>query len=251
LIGVVGRAVRAARHAVEEIASAGRSEAIVWRLGHIDGPLAYVPRELCSWQHRFDDPRREFRTLYCARLTETCIREVLADLRPNAKARSDFAQWQLAQGIPSDQLRQPTREVSARWRESHILASAGVNREGPLVDIDRPSIRFELEERHAELLAEHGMSYLNIAEVRSRNRIVTQTIARDLYERGAAGVRFRSTHDDEPCIALMEGHATLVPTGVYRRLTEDIPELVALCAEYGLILRPSLEDEGDGAGWMP
>ena len=47
-----------------------RSPKAVWRLGHAAAPLAYVPRELCSWNHRFDDPRREYRTLYSADLPD-------------------------------------------------------------------------------------------------------------------------------------------------------------------------------------
>jgi hypothetical protein len=221
----------------------------MWRLGHVSAPLDYVPRERCSWKHRFDDPLREFRTLYCAEEAITCIREVVGDLRPNAKARAEFAAWQLEQGTAPDDLILPSQEVSAEWRELHALARGKIERSGPIVDVDRPAVRVELENRHAALLTAHGMSFLNIPEVRSRNRVVTQTIARDLYDRGAAGVRFRSAHDDRPCVALKEGRALLVPLGRPRPLTEDIPELRQVCAEYGLILRETFEiSYGDGRG---
>jgi hypothetical protein len=45
---------------------------------------------LCGWNHRFDDPRREYRTIYAADKKETCLREVLADLRPDKKAVAEF-----------------------------------------------------------------------------------------------------------------------------------------------------------------
>jgi hypothetical protein len=63
----------------------------LWRVGHRSDPLAYTPYELCSWNHRFDDRERRFRTVYCAEHPETSLREVLADLRPNLAAREAFA----------------------------------------------------------------------------------------------------------------------------------------------------------------
>jgi hypothetical protein len=208
----------------------------VWRVGHADAPLDFVPYEYCSWQHRFDDPMREYRTIYGSDHKLTALREVLADLRPNAKARADFAQFQLAQGVPVDELQVPGRAVTAAWRRSHELAPARVEHDGPLVDIDDPALREKLATRHATLLAEHGMSQLNISEVRSKIRVVSQTIARDLYMRGAAGVRFRSNLDDGPCIALMEGRARFAADGEPRSLTEDLPELRQVCEEYNLAL---------------
>lgn len=59
---------------------------LVWRVGRREAPLAFVPIERRSWAHRFDDLHQRFGTLYCALLPETALREVLADLRPNAAA---------------------------------------------------------------------------------------------------------------------------------------------------------------------
>lgn len=59
--------------------------ATVFRLGDRSDPLGFTPRHRCSWAHRWDDPLREYRTLYCAKTEATCFREVFADLRPNAK----------------------------------------------------------------------------------------------------------------------------------------------------------------------
>ena len=55
----------------------------LWRVGYYADPLGYTPLELYQFSHRFDDIYRRFRTLYCADLAETCLREVLADFRPN------------------------------------------------------------------------------------------------------------------------------------------------------------------------
>ena len=67
--------------------------------------------------------------------------------------------------------------------------------------------------------------------------MVTQTISRALFEEGAAGVRFRSNLDDQPCAALFEGRARLEPRGKAVPLRADVEELLQVCAEYGLVLR--------------
>lgn len=63
----------------------------LWRVGQRDDPLAFARRELCSWNHRFDDSRRRFRTIYCAEDPRTSLREVLADVRPKLSAIRAFA----------------------------------------------------------------------------------------------------------------------------------------------------------------
>jgi hypothetical protein len=204
----------------------------VWRLGHAAAPLAYVPREFCSWNHRFDDPRREYRTLYSADHQITCLREVLADLRPNATALAEFARFF------GDSAAIPAGEISQAWRRRHALAPASIALDsGALVDLDDIPSRERLARQHARLLAAHGMRHLDISEVRSRSRPVTQAISRSLYDEGAAGVRFRSNLDDQSCTALFEGRSRLEPAGAPVPLTRDIPELLQVCVEYSLVLR--------------
>jgi hypothetical protein len=232
-------------------AAAGLLNRRVWRVGHVGAPLQFVPLEFCSWQHRFDDPRQQYRTLYCAEHPVTCLREVLADLRPNAKARADFEAFQHAQGLPETEIHRPAGEVRLAWRQQHVLAPATVRRNGPLADLDDPALRERLADSHAALLVQHGLDYLNIAEIRSKTRIVTQTIGRDLYERGAAGLLFRSNLDDHRCIVLFEGRAELQPDGNPTPLTEDVPELLTVCGEYGLILQGTPAPAPPERAWRP
>jgi hypothetical protein len=132
----------------------------------------------------------------------------------------------------------PAGEISRAWRRRHALAPAAIALErGTVVDLDDVPSRERLARRHARLLAAHGMEHLNISEVRSRTRPVTQAISRSLYEDGAAGVRFRSNLDDRPCTALFEGRSRLEPAGAPIVLTRDVPELLQVCAEYSLALR--------------
>ncbi len=75
----------------------------------------------------------------------------------------------------------------------HVLVQARLERDGPLPDVNDVGLRDELERSHAGLLRAHGMAHLDISEIRSRNRAVTQAISRGLYEQGAAGLLFRPT----------------------------------------------------------
>jgi hypothetical protein len=209
------------------------TELPVWRLGLRVAPLEFVPRHLCGWQHRWDDPEREYRTIYCADHAATCLREVLADLRPNTKA---IAELRELFGEHSPALR-GVGEVGLEWREAHVLAPALAMSDGELCDLDSGlALRHQLAHDLADLLVEHGMVHLDVTEVRSRDRIVTQTVGRELYERDYAGVRFGSNLDDRPCYALFEGRAELAPDGRPLTLTLELRPLREVCREFGLTL---------------
>jgi len=205
----------------------------VWRLGHAAAPLDYVPRRFVSWRHRFDDPEREYRTLYCAVERITCLREVLGDVSPNAKAVAEF---QEVFGTTSTHIL-PAGVVSWPWREANVLAPGRIAAHEDLVNVDDVTARRRLESQHAALLAEYGMEHLYISEVRSIQRPVTQRIGRSLYEEGAAGVLYRSNRDDLVCVALFEGAAHLESDGPFEPMTAASPELLQVCDEYNLILR--------------
>jgi RES domain len=208
-----------------------------WRVGYHRSPLDFVPREPCSWENRFDDPNREFRTHYCAEKKLTALREVLAPLRPNVSVRADFAQFQLEQGVPVNELYVPTREVTAAWRREHVLVHATLEPAGPLADLDDLSLRRELERTHGALLRQHGMEHLDISEIRSKTRPVTQAISRDLYEQGAAGLLFKSAIDDKRCIVLFEDRGSLQDSGErWIELAGEVQELRLVCDEFKLVL---------------
>ncbi len=206
----------------------------LWRVGHRSGPLDFISRELCQWNQRFDDAERRFRTVYFAERPETSLREVLADFRPNLAAIQAFVD---AFG-PEARAELAVEPVTARWREEHVLAPAEAQLDGPLVDLNDVQVRGELEERHMELLIEHGLQHLDLHEITTRRRAITQTIAADLYDRlGASGVRFPSRLDGNPCVAVFEGHGELVAAGPAVVLTDPAPDvLLEVCAAWGLEL---------------
>lgn len=142
--------------------------------------------------------------------------------------------------------------VSWAWREKNALVEATVRAEGELVDLEDAAVRRELERMHAALLAEHGMDHLDVSQLRSKDRIVTQTISRGLYEKGFAGIRFRSNLDDRECFALFEGRASLEPTGREPEpLTGDAPELLQVASDYGLVLKRVVRDDARLRGLQP
>jgi RES domain len=158
---------------------------------------------------------------------------VLADLRPNAKAIGELKAL-FGDGTPA--LR-GVAEVAAEWRDAHLLCPALAVSVYELCHVDDAVVlRIELEHELADLLVEHGMGHLDIAQVRSRDRIVTQTVSRALYERYYAGVRFGSNLDDRPCYALFEGRAELEGDGDPLELTATLEPLRQVCDEFGLRL---------------
>jgi len=209
---------------------------LVWRLGHRNAPLDYAPRYLCSWRNRFDDPQRLYRSLYAARHSETCLRELLADLRPNAIALSEFES--LFGGDPGFTI---AGVVSPAWRRAHVLIRAAIFTVGHarLARIESRRTLNCLKRDHVSLLAGLGIHKLNLSVIRSRDRIITQQFSRTLYQTGAAGIAFKSRLDGRPCFTIFEGRGSFRKRSRPIPMTDDWPELVRLYGEYNLLLRPA------------
>ena len=125
--------------------------------------------------------------------------------------------------------------MAAEWRDAHLLCPALAVSRHEFCDLDvEVDLRNELEHELVLLLVEHEMDHLDIAQVRSRDRIVTQAMSRALYERRYAGVRFGSNLDDRPCYALFEGRAELHGDGEPLELSPDLEPLRQVCDEFGL-----------------
>ncbi len=208
-----------------------------WRVGHTGDPLGFVPPEICEYSHRFDDLRHRFRTVYIAELAETCFRETLADFRPKLSAIGNFqremgddAAWELA-----------AQSITAAWRREHVLAPLLLRLHGPISDLTDLEQRRSIEGRHAEVLLEHDMQHLDLHEITTSRRVVTQTIAGDLYDEGAAAIRFPSHLDGNPCIAVFEGRGDLDQQGPIVALTDPAPQqLLDVAAAWRLTLAPAV-----------
>lgn len=174
--------------------------------------------------------KRKYRTLYCAEQRLTCIRETLAGFRTSKRVIREYLEL-----IGEDP---PFRgEVPWDWMERVALAQGRVQiLKGELVDVDAPALRNEFERRHTELLEAHGMDHLDISEVRSHERLVTQTLSRWLFDQGAAGIVYGSNLDNLSCVALFEGRASVAAEGEPEPLIKTPPELLRVCEEFGLTL---------------
>jgi hypothetical protein len=208
----------------------------LWRVGYHLDPLGFTPHELYGFNHRFDDIQRRFRTLYFAELPETCLREVLADFRPNLAARQRHIE-RYGPDAADDFADAP---ITAQWRVQHVLVAATVRLEGPLIDLNDVATRREIEDRHAELLLEYGLQHLDLHEITTSRRPVTQTIAAELFDRGAAAIRFPSRLDGNACVALLEGRGR--PTAIEGpiALTDPPPQqLINVTEPWALVLEPA------------
>ena len=89
-----------------------------------------------------------------------------------------------------------------------------------MVDLIDAQTRQQIEDRHAKLLVDHGLEHLDLHEITTDRRVVTQIIAADLFDRGAAAVRFPSRLDGNACIALFEGRGVAHLAGNVVALTD-------------------------------
>ncbi len=205
----------------------------MWRVGYHLDPTAFTPRDLYGYNHRFDDAQKRFRTLYLAAQPETALREVLADFRPNLAAQQRHVE-RFGPEAAADFAPEP---VTAQWRRQHVLVAAELELDGPLVDLTDLATRQEIELRHVELLVAHGLDHLDLHEITTKRRAVTQTIAADLYDRGGAAVRFPSRLDSLACIALFEDRGEVHAAGDPVALTDPPPiPLEAVTHAWGLKL---------------
>ena len=206
-----------------------------WRVGYHADPLGFTPLEMYEFSHRFDDIHRRFRTLYCAELAETCLREVLADFRPNLAAQHRHIE-RYGPEAAADFAPTP---VTAQWRVQHVLIRAVVRLEGPLIDLTDVPTRQQIEHRHVQLLAEHDMWHLDLHEITTNGRAIRQTIAADLFDRGAGAVRFPSRLDGNACVAQhpLRGARQRQFGGDPIALTDLPPDpLINVTAPWGLVL---------------
>jgi hypothetical protein len=102
-----------------------------------------------------------------------------------------------------------------------VPAVLGLN--GHIVDLtDLPTLR-GIEIAHADLLVEHQLAHVDLHEITTSRRVVTQTIAGYLYDRGAAAVKFASKLDGQDCFALFESRGTVNSAGEISSLTDPDP----------------------------
>jgi hypothetical protein len=161
---------------------------------------------------------------------------VLADFRPNLGALRRHVE-RYGPGAVEDFATVP---VTARWRTQHVLAPVRLELAGPVVDLIDVPTRQEIEDRHLELLLEYGLQHLDLHEITTSRRKVTQTIAADLFDRGAGAVRFPSRLDGNACVALFDSRGSAILNGALVALTDPPPDpLMDVAGPWRLVLEPA------------
>ena len=201
-------------------------------LGLTPLPALPDPRRGQPRAGRFDDPRGEYRILYAARWQRVALRESLQNFRRDSRELAV-----LLKTVGLADLDPP--EVEAGWLATRTLAE-GVIRCVPgrsLADLESPELRRKVLDELASYLALMGLGHLDIADLRSKLRPVTQAIGRLFYEKGHAGVVFRSNLPPGGiCVALFEGRSWLEASGRSHRLQDRPPALRHVAKELGLAL---------------
>jgi hypothetical protein len=217
------------------------ADQILWRVGHVRDPLGFPPLDGYEWSHRFDDHRRRWRTVYAAWTAETALREVLADLRPNA---ATIARYVSRYG-PDAATELPSAPITRAWRESNLLVPVRIvlDENARVLDLTDVHVCRRLEAIHAQLLVDYGMGRLDLHEITTRRRDVTRAIATHAYDEEHVGVvRYPSSIDlaGTPCFALIEGRAHLEAAGDPVRLTDPPPKaLENVAAGWAMALEPA------------
>jgi hypothetical protein len=161
---------------------------------------------------------------------------VLADFRPNLAAIRRFQQEMGAEAAQE----LAARPITAAWRRENVLAPVRLRLDGGICDLTDVSQRQKIEERHVDLLLEHDMRHLDLHEITTSRRVVTQTVAADIYDDGAAAIRFPSCLDGNPCVAIFEGRGELELAGEILPLTDPPPTaLLKVVAPWRLSLQPA------------
>lgn len=134
--------------------------------------------------------------------------------------------------------------VPLAWLKRHVLARGRCELQGALVDLGQIPVRRVLERRHPKLLASFGIKHLDVSDITSKVRPITQAIAKSLFDDGieglddpVAGIVYRSNLDQETCFALFEGRYEILQVGPARSFLGDpSDELLQVYDDFGLVL---------------
>jgi RES domain len=176
---------------------------------------------------RFDDPWGTFRVLYAAERQFGCFVETLAPLRPSL---ADIAALSRAAGTTI----RPVTHVTTEWRRARRIARLSLRPGLHWLDLRAPETCEVLRTELADVLLRIGMADFDVSGARGLSRELTQRIARWAFERGFAGIAYRSRFADElDCWAIFEGDHW-EPVGRPMPIRRDNPALRTAAKLLGL-----------------
>jgi hypothetical protein len=219
-------------------------------------------------QNRFDDigptlgfpVERCFLTIYAATSEQAAYGELLADLRPIGPAVDELRRFGIAQALlnsAQDGVVDPSFPehvtIPKAWRERRHLTQATLAHDAVFVDISNPATLTTLRLGFLSSLDQRtrkdmGLNDFDLSDVMSRNRALTQHLARYLHElpndaitelgpgEEIAGIRYLSRHSPEwECWALFADRIDgRLEIGESRPIAADDPDLLAVARQFGL-----------------
>jgi hypothetical protein len=213
---------------VSPVRHAATPRSALYRIGHLPDPLTWPPVELTGGG-RFDDPRREFRVLYAGG-RRACFFETLAPFRPSVEALAAM------RGVTGTDEMLPQAIVPADWYQKRAVARLRLLPGQRWLDLRATQTHETLRTELASILLALGVRDLDLSEVLSRERRLTQAISRWAYDRGYGGIIYRSRFAAATSLwAIFEG-ARLEPAGVAEPILPDDPDLVAAARVFGLAI---------------
>jgi hypothetical protein len=205
----------------------------LFHIGRNPDPFAWA-----EWQFvgagRFDDPKRprSFRVLYAAEQRLASFVETLQKWRPSIEALAALDEVIPAKGggdVPEDL----AGLVPTDW---HLKRSIGTLRLLPdqrWIDLREHETRETLRVRLASTLQKLGVDDFDLSDALSRNRRLTQSVARFAFEEGFQGITYKSRFDNNfDCWAMFEG-ARFEPMGRFAIMRND-PDFVEAARRFGL-----------------
>lgn len=138
-----------------------------------------------TFGHRWDDPRREFRSLYTASSSQGAFIETLQDLRPNLSFFAGLAAIELE---PGEEL--PAYcELDASYFDNLYACEIAIQSQPiPFIDIVNVEVIGIMRSTFAGLATDLGLRAIDAATMLGPNRELTQAFARAVWEPGYAGI---------------------------------------------------------------
>lgn len=198
-----------------------RADVAAVRVGREPQPLDFVPLEYQTWEGRYDDPDRTWRTLYLARDAYGAWVEVLGRFRPHDDLAAALKDIIDEDGDPAPM---PAGRVPLSWLSNRRVAHARIM--GRFADIGDPDTLRWLAARLPEVLVRSGVRDLDLSAATGPHRELTQAIARELHlHADTHAIEYPSRYGETiRCIAVFETDG-------------DLPDIKPVGAAYG----PSVE----------
>jgi hypothetical protein len=138
-----------------------------------------------TFGHRWDDPEREFRSLYTASSPVGAFIETLQDLRPKLEFLAGLRSVELEPGeaLPSYD------ELDASYFENLYACDVAVRIQRiPFVDVAHVEIVGIMRETLAHLAAPLSMSRIDMGSMLGPDREFTQAVAREIWLKDYSGI---------------------------------------------------------------